>query len=392
MKKRIPALVMCLIMIATMLIACGDDYYDMAKDYIGNNELKPAKPNVTLNMYIPCNGEIDDITLSSMQAEFNYVTETKYQTRVVFHMIPVAEYQQAVRDQASFAAQHIEDELDKTPASINDKYPKENDIQFDIFVSLGKSMLDGMISSGLVSDLTTEMTKTYNQKLFNLNDKTSVSDIIYTSATWSDSDDNPIYYGVPSNYLIGQYTYYLIDKEKADVHYFSIPSEKKGVEACVTELLTNIDKNDTISDKAAYKNEAVQTFTGDYRARYEVDTEKYYIYVKSTPTVDTTRLYEGMFCIANTCRYKDRAMQVIAELYTNVALHTTLQYGVKNLTYKLVEKDGMTLVELIDGAPAYSINPKYTGNIAKLYICPEAGYDLTFIEDLYIQNKEAILP
>ena len=129
MKKRILALVICLIMIATMLIACGDDYYDMAKDYIGNNKLKPAKPNVTLNMYIPCNGEIDAITLSSMQAEFNYVTETKYQTRVVFHMIPVAEYQQAVRDQASFAAQHIEDELDKTPASINDKYPKENDIK-----------------------------------------------------------------------------------------------------------------------------------------------------------------------------------------------------------------------------------------------------------------------
>ena len=391
MKKRLLALAMCLLMVVSMLVACDDGYYDAAKDYINNNSLKPTEPNVTLNMYIPCAEEIDSITLSTMQAEFNYITETKYKTRVVFHMVKESEYQQLVLQQAAYAADHAQDELDKTPASINDKYPKENDIQFDIFVSLNKSMLDSMISSGWVTDLTQEMTATYNQKLFNLNDKTSVSDVIYTNANWTVNGET-VYYGVPSNYLIGEYTYYLIDKNNADAHYFS-KNDSVDIETRINELNANIDKNADVVDKAAYKAETIQTIAGDYRTRYAVDTSKYYVYVKSVPSVSTERLYEGMFCISTMCRYKERAMQVIAEIYTNIGLHTTLQYGAENLTYRLVKQDdGTTIVELIDNAPVYSINPKYTGNIAKLYICPELGYTMTFVDDLSIQNKEAMMP
>jgi hypothetical protein len=326
-----------------------------------------------------------------MQSEFNYIIEAKYKTRVIFHMIPKSEYLQKVTEQASYAADHATDPLDKTPASINDKYPRENDIQFDIFVSLDKTMIDNMIKSGYIANLTTDMTVTYNQKLFSLNDKTSVSDIIYQNAVWKDAEGASVYYGVPSNFLIGEYTYYLIEKEKADAHYFS-KDESVSIEARVNELLQAIEKNDSIVDKATYKAEVVQTITGDYSKRATVDTEKYYVYVKQMPVVNVDRLYEGMFCISNMCRYKDRAMKVIAELYTNVDLHTTLQYGAENLNYRFAQVNGEKVVELIAGAPAYAIDPKYTGNITKLYPCLEKGYDKTYVENLYIQNTEAILP
>ena len=398
MKKRIIAMALCLVFVLTMLVSCGDDYYDMAKDYINQNELRPAEPNVTLNMYIPCESEIDSITLSSMQSEFNYITEAKYKTRVIFHMIPKAEYLEKITAQANYASEHALDELDKTPASVNDNYPRENDIQFDIFVSLNKSMMDSMIGAGYVTDLTQEMTSTYNQKLFNLNDSSSVSDIIYQNATWTvnkqvdgDTAKETVYYGVPSNFVIGEYTYYVINKANADAHYFS-KDETVSIETRVTKLEEAIDKNTQIENKDDYKAETVKTITGDYGTRFEIDANSYYVYVKQTPVLDISRLYEGMFCISSMCRYKDRAMSVIAELFTNKDLHTTLQYGSENLTYRYTLVDGVKTVELIDGAPAYNIDAKYTGNVAVLHPCPEKGYGNNFVEYLDKQNKETMIP
>ncbi len=404
MKKRILSLVLCTLIVATLLVSCGKTDLDKAEDYINTHSLRESEPYVTLNLYIPVKSVSNDAA-REMQNEFNKVIEPKYKTRIAFHLVPEAEYEQTVKAQAALAKENAEAELDKTPAGIGDNFPKENNFQFDIFVATGKSMIQSFISADYLMDLTEPLTTTYNRKLSDQTQYNSIPSVIYENAVFTSTvDGNTVnrYYGVPSNFLIGQYTYYIINKENADKYYFN---ELGDLESRIANLKSLIEKDAAIADKNAYIEETIQTVQGDYRKRYEYSSDEYYVEVKDTPVLDTSRLYEGMFCISSMCRYKDRAMQVISEIYTNPALHTTLQYGASNVTYKLSdttytstqsETFGQQLtvktVEQIGDSAAYQIDVKYTGNIVNLYTCSALGYDPEYGYYLSLQNKDATAP
>lgn len=399
MKKRILSLVLCILIVATMLISCGKTDLDKAEEYVNTHSLRESEPYVTLNLFIPVKSVSNDAA-REMQNEFNKVIESKYKTRIVFHLVTEAEYEQTLKAQAALAKENAETELDMTAAGIGDNFPKENNFQFDIFVATGKSMIQSFVSSDYLMDMTEPLTTTYNRKLSDQTQYNSIPSIIYENAVFTSKEDgNTVnrYYGVPSNFLIGKYTYYVIDKAIADTYYFGL-DDSEPLETRIAELREHINDDSIIEA-------AITTVQGDYRTRYEYSDDDYYVYVKDTPVLDTSRLYEGMFCISSMCRYKDRAMQVISEIYTNPALHTTLQYGASNITYKLLDTTytstqpgtagqqiTVKTVEQIGDPAAYQIDVKYTGNIVNLYTCSALGYDPEYGYYLSLQNKDATAP
>ena len=105
MKKRALALILCLVLVATVLVSCGETDYDKSKEYVKTHQPTPEKSYVTLNLYIPADGNIDDTTVKAMQTEFNKVIEPKYRTRVAFHLIDATDTVNSYRDLIAGKAQ-----------------------------------------------------------------------------------------------------------------------------------------------------------------------------------------------------------------------------------------------------------------------------------------------
>ena len=409
MKKRALALILCLVLVATVLVSCGETDYDKSKDYIKNHQPTPEKPYVTLNLYIPAAGAIDDATVKAMQTEFNKVIEPKYRTRVVFHLIDATDSAVSYSDLIAGRAQRSKErvdagEKDDTAPVLGDKFPTEGESQFDIFVALNLDMLQRMIDSEYVTELTDDLTGKYQSILKNVTrEDISITPVIYNNATIDSK-----YYGVPANFLIGNYTYDVFERAFFEQYYVkgTIGEDHVAVGVAAEDLQNLMGMPDYDTKHLSVKPNANHRVT--YATRYEIGEmdavkawDDYVIVVSGEPVLDSSELFRGMFCVSSTCANKDRALEVIAEIYTNAALHTTLQYGARDLTYTLATDDnGNEIVMPLADAPFYKIDTRYTGNILTLYpttsesIGTEFGFTdyaigLQFAKYAILQNKAA---
>ncbi len=412
---RFIALAACCVLLFTFMVSCGETEIEKVEEYLRNNKPTPEDPYVTLNMYIPCNFDVtnDPVakdTITAMQNEFNQVTEAKYRTRVIFKFIEEANYEAALAAQRDFAMQNQKTDLVYEQTSVQDKYPKEDSrgFQFDIFVATSERMVNEFVSAnailttskyiaGIYSEdhegfnLTNALNNSYYLKFCKENNPTSMAPVIYANAK-----NNDVRYGVPANFLIGNYTYYAVNRALADELFFE--QTTGTVAARIENLKNNIA---AANNELALQGEAARYVEGDIIKDDVIDltpypAEDYYHLVKTNPQLSDTDIYNGMFCIASTCRYPENALKVISELYNNIDLHSTLQYGAKEITYTLKKVGDKTVVEPIADRPAYSINPRYTGNIGMLYECSDAalsgGIALTreYLDRVFMQNKDAV--
>lgn len=409
MKKRILALILCVATLAMCLVSCGETDYDKSKKYTEEHGLTPEKEYVTLNLYLPTEGEIAAETVRDMELAFNKIVEESYRTRVTFHLIDKETYAEQVLAQAALAASNREQGIvDDTTPLRGENYPREGVSQFDIFVTLDRSMFDTMRGEGYVTDLTAELTSAYS---IILNDKThpesSIPPIIYDNATVpvSSTDAEGVtttkdtYYGVPAGFLIGTYTYEVYEKTFFEKYY--TPGTTTDSETKVLSGTTYADVTAALSNKSEYADSHEQV-TGDYAKRFALDEfaeskgwEDYVILVNDAkmPTLAQDEIFKGMFCISPFCAAKDRALEIIAALYTNKKLHTTLQYGVEGKTYTLnTDELGEPIsVSPVVGAPSYCIDTRYTGNIYTLYPStdPTFGLDDDYLRYALLQNADA---
>lgn len=410
MKKRALALILCLVLVATVLVSCGETDYDKSKEYVKTHQPTPEKSYVTLNLYIPADGNIDDTTVKAMQTEFNKVIEPKYRTRVAFHLIDATDTVNSYRDLIAGKAQIAKERADAgvkdiTTPALGDKFPSEGESQFDIFVALDLDMVRNMIDSGYVTELTGDLTGKYQSILKNV----TREDISITPAIYNNATVDGKYYGVPSNFLIGNYTYEVYERAFFERYYAGgIIGEDHVASGVTAEELQYLVSAPEYNAKHITVNAADTGHRVTYATRYEIGDmdvvrswDNYVIVVSGEPILDYTELFRGMFCISSTCANKDRALEVIAEIYTNAALHTTLQYGARDLTYTLAEdENGNKIVTPIADAPLYRINTRYTGNILTLYptasasIGTECGFTdyaigLQFARNAILQNTAA---
>ncbi len=415
---RLIAVAMCCVLVLGLMVSCGETEMEKVENYLKENKPTPEEPYVTLNMYIPANFDATNDTVmqdivNAMQNEFNQVIEEKYRTRVIFHFIKEDVYETELLAQRDYALSQKDTPLKIEQTSIQDKYPKEDKIQFDIFVATSEKLVKDYAAAGAIFtkteaegaiSLTEVLNTTYLSKFCNENSQTSLPSIIYNNAV-----DNDVRYGVPANFLIGQYTYLAIDRAAADELFFE--QITGTVSDRVNKLSANIDAaNADITErgenKALYvKDEIIiSNLTEADLAQYPEN--KYYHLVEQNPKLTTADIYKGMFCIASTCRYPGKALDVISELYNNKELHTTLQYGAEEVSYRYeeieVEVDGkiekktvVVPIKTDDGQLKYDVNPRYTGNITNLYECKDdtlfSGILLTreYLDRVYKQNLEA---
>lgn len=408
MKKRILALILCVATLAACLVSCGETDYDKSKKYTEEHGLTPEKEYVTLNLYLPSTGEIEKETVRDMELAFNKIVEPLYRTRVAFHLIDEATYAEQVQAQAALAASNREQGIvDDTTPLRGENYPREGASQFDIFVTLDRSMFDTMRGEGYVTDLTTELTSAYS---IILNDKThpedSVPAIIYDNATLPVTSTDAegatttknTYFGVPAGFLIGTYTYEVYEKDFFTKYYTSGTADP---ETKILSETTYAEVYAQLSNKSGYEGHHAQV-TGDYAKRFaigELAESKgwgdYVILVNDAnmPILNQDEIFKGMFCISPFCENKDRALEIIAALYTNKKLHTTLQYGAEGKTYRLntdVKGDPVS-VSPIAGAPYYCVDTRYTGNIYTLYPSTDTtfGPDADYLRYAFLQNADA---
>lgn len=381
MKKRVLALILCFVLMAMMLVSCGETDYDKSKEYMNTHTKTPEKEYVTLNLYIPADGQIDESVVADMQAEFN----TKYaqkddHTRVVFHLIdstnPEASYSELLAEKARIAKEQKDaGGSDNTTTERDGNFPKEKDAQFDIFVSLNLNMLQNMLANDYVLDVTDTLTKKYPSILNNELSETSIATVIYKNAKVDSK-----YYGVPANFLIGNYTYHVFNREFYEFyHGKGIPNDHLISNVTIDDLselkkaagTTAYDENHIVlSGTTANPITYATRFEIGERAEVQAKAWEDYVYiVTETPTLNYEELFNGMYCVSSTCAYPDRALEVIAAIFTDASLHTTLQYGASGRTYTLSDN----VVTPIEGAPLYRINTRYTGNILALYPMAEAA-------------------
>ncbi len=427
--SRIFALIMCCVLTLTLLVSCGETDMEKVDAYLKDNKPTPEAPYITLNMYIPCkfDPETPDAkyVIEEMQKEFNAVIEAKYRYRVIFKFVKEDQYESVVTAQRDYAMPLINDPLDNIQTNIQDKFPLEDPKQFDIFVATSETMVKNFYSYTTTDadgqtveqcaiytqtpngdTLTNALDTYYYVKFCKDNNPSSMSSVIYDNAV-----DNGVRYGIPTNFLIGNYTYYAVNIAAAEELLFEEDANLSPDEK-IKKLKNNIQSaNEEIIKKGLDKplwdeSDIIKEDLTDLSA---YPASEYYHLVKNKPELTSADLYRGMFCIAATCRYPGAALAVIAELYNNIDLHTTLQYGAKYITYTLEEVDGETVVVPLANPDldfTYSINSRYTGNVTMLYPCIPCKDDCTancihvtmgggialtraYFDKIFAQNKDA---
>ncbi len=125
---------------------------------------------------------------------------------------------------------------------------------------------------------------------------------------------------------------------------------------------------------AANTDFAVGFFQGDLdevKAQLgdKADDYSYAIYKRSR--VLNEDVFGNMLVVSSTCKYPDRAFQVIAGLHTTPALRNLITYGIENVNY-VVNEDGKTIKRLNDD---WDVDFELYGNTLIGYVPEELGAD-----------------
>lgn len=505
-RNRKCILLVSLLLIVGLLTGCQTTI-DKSQDYINNHQPSGGTPMVTVNIFVPSDGTVSDAAVAAMAEQFNEITEEKYNTHVVFHLVDSKTYSNYITNKFGSVESAIES---GTPTSaqpttetgedgvVRELYPVETEAQLDIFVINGLSMLTNFVNDGRVMDISDLAASKYYRDLCSPANESSISESIFwnsalavhtcgndgCTSVWGDEIpdycptsvkaenekaakdetytvnykpfapvDEQLYYGVPSNFLIGNYEYLIVSREKAVQYGFigylyieasenitaaearvsaaqtafdavkgdsghadyatlkAALEEKQAILSEAREILATVEA-DQIPEFIRYEeNKAVltnalksmiqsaglnakdfhSTVRGDYRTRYTY-TDTHHVTVVKAPTVTTEEIYTGMYCISSTCANPERAMEILVELNTNRDLHTIFQYGAEGVHFeKVQDDDGNTVIQIIENPTStYTMDPRYSGNVACLYACPELGFDAEYAHYLFLQNKDAV--
>lgn len=438
MKFRRIVPLISLILLLSILTGCKSAI-DKSRDYI--NEHQPSKPEglVTLNLYLPSEGEIPQDDVNAMQDQFNAVIATKYNTQVVFHLIPQEQYDAVLEEKLDAAYQNnlkTDEDPTRLPFAgeaqtvtdadgvVRRAYPDETAVQLDIFaVTSLEKLTTAQTKYAALQDLSD-----FVLRLSSTGARQGLSKVIFDNAYVTNSETGEkTYPGVPANFIVGEYRYLFLSKNCIEAARSAILSAAKNArdtfkdpdadaqraaeyqELCeiisaleirkfpeavlhtnnlnlITETVDNF-YNRYPDDKPA---EPYRFETGDYRLR-ESAAGEYEICVVSYPNLNRRDIFTGMYCVSAFCANTDRAIQVLEELNTNPRLHTILQFGADGIHYTTSnDAAGNPVITPTAAGARYQMNLRYTGNAACLYACPARQIDSEYGRYLILQNNDAV--
>jgi len=247
MKKRLLCLLIAVLCVLPLtLTACGDDGVIEAA-----SQVKP----MTLTLYGITGDNTTAEAIKAVQDEMNEYTEGNFNTHIELKLFPADEYYDMLDKQFAeyekikaatkeatekekwanrVMASMGQNKKDETKAPVTkapeteapadgsvSKYPAAAEAQIDIFMVEGAAMLNRYVEQDYVASLNEAITNPYKVL------KTYISAELFASVSLGGTAmpnglvDKGKIYGVPNNYVTGEYTYLLINKELADQYHYS---------------------------------------------------------------------------------------------------------------------------------------------------------------------------
>ncbi len=138
------------------------------------------------------------------------------------------------------------------------------------------------------------------------------------------------------------------------------------------------------------KKAAVTFVKGDISA-YETYAENYYPVIVKYPSIDVEDVYENMFGVCTYTTDLARSMEIVTYLNTNADFRNTLQYGVKDVHYQLIENENGSITFKRTENTSYKMDIFKTGNTFIAYPDPAKNMSEDIWEIGKKQNRQALI-
>ena len=286
MKRRILALMLCLVTLLTMLVSCQDE--EISDEEL--NKEQSVRTAVSINMWVVTENKISAETEALIEEAFNTITKSRFTTYVDLIFCTESEYNDALdaRFDAIHAAEQaaLEEEQRKKEEArslkaagittvaqttvaettviteeatiVNDygvvelKYPEIPEDQIDIVLVLGRERLEELVANGYLEDLDDEISETGTSKA--LNDY--IHPVLFNHTKIEDST-----YAIPNNHVIGEYTYLLVNRDMAEKYYIH-EATISDFKDCL-DLIEDIKANESIAPVKAPFDDYLTYFWGE---------------------------------------------------------------------------------------------------------------------------------
>ncbi len=428
MKKRLLGLILALTcLLLPVLTSCAS-----GEDYVATAKVKP----MTITLYGITGESTTEKAILEVQDSLNMYTEGNLSTRVLLRLFTEDEYYEKL-DEAIAAAQAYKEaqknkDKDKVTTDNKDKDNKEEETkpdrfdvvfdeekgtQVDIFMVRGADKLQEYVGNKIatsvkVAEKSSIIGKYISSRYLALASKG-------TPTSGGNMDTKATLFGIPCNYVVGDYTYLLVNKEIADNYGYAaqdvdtldelvnflddaakdysdyttlynapeikvetigtsliggiIPSDANAFSAIqlgnllADSAFVNFHKNLNLFKTKGYITEGdayslpegkkiAAAFVKGNAALPEQYKDEYIVVPYAKPVVEDLGT---VFCVSTLAANSARCLEVISALMTNPTYRNTLQYGVENVHYKV--NDYTHELEII--SDDYSMSYGDTGNM-----------------------------
>lgn len=255
MKKRLLALVLCLVMMLPTVLLTG-----CAKENSVEDDMESPRPTKSYVMYVIAEEGMDEEQADAVEAAINKILKSKYKTRLDIRYVPEDEYYTKLEAEikAMREAQAASDEEETEPVEgdevvteeetvINEngfleyKYPAFEEHQVDIFFLGGFDKYKEYIENGWLCAIDSELEIGSNKKLDDY-----INYQVLSAMTIVDGQK----YAVPNNRVMGEYTYLLLRKDLMDKYYYGVSDINSITDA--KEFLEDVQAYEKDYDPIAY--------------------------------------------------------------------------------------------------------------------------------------------
>ena len=260
MTKKIICLILALVMLAGIaLTSCSQSEEEKQSDIAE----KASESAMTLSMYIMTENKLSEQTKKDISAAVTAITEERLSTKLILRFYTEAEYYEALdkafadrkKAEAAGTVNKVEEivnddpTIDKESGEIKINYPAIADYQVDIFYLGGRANYDKYNELGLLSDLGGEIDASI---------RTSVHGQ-YIKAM--EALNNKKTYAIPTNGVIGEYTYLMLNKKAMNEAYRRNESGENDYSAYTSITC------DGVQDLLTFVSDSTEMF-GDYDKIY----------------------------------------------------------------------------------------------------------------------------
>lgn len=259
MKKKLLALILCLIMVlpTALLVGCAKEEEDDKGDPI----TEAPRTTKSYVMWVIAEEGMDEEQADAVEAAINKILKSKFKTRLDIKYVSEDEYYEKLEAEieAMRADQAAKNEIETDPIDeeeesdteeetiINEngfleyKYPAFEEHQVDIFFLSGYDKYTEYIDNGWLCALDLKLDTGSNKKLDDY-----INYQLLKAMTLVDGST----YAIPNNRVIGEYTYLLLRKDLMDKYYYGVSDITSIVDA--EEFLNDVKKYETDYDPIAY--------------------------------------------------------------------------------------------------------------------------------------------